>query len=258
MRAARLAVLSLVGLATGAMGACSSSSSTPIADAGPINCYNPPCVPDPNTGPREAGPPEGGPGPSDGPSRDGLLPDGAPVVCQPQSGTTFTSRWHPAIHRLAACTSQQVTDYFTACYGAGATTAGCTQYTQANSTCTSCLSTPPTAVAWGAIIAYNGFSEVNVAGCFYWHGASACATQLQASTDCELAWCQANCPVTDQATLDALDACETQTANDPSQCQSYATQAQCANDAGAASSICVGTSFSDDYTRVATVLCVSG
>jgi hypothetical protein len=192
---------------------------------------------------------------------DGTLPDGATGTCAPQPGTLFSPTWHAPIQRGGtvggACTAQQVNDYFTACFGTAGSTS-CQSYTTANASCASCLSTPPTASQWGALIAHTNWSEVNMSGCLYATGATSCAAAVQASAQCQLAWCEANCPVTDQTTLSALDACESEVNNNPSECESYATRAQCADDAGTATTDCVGTSFQDTFTRIATILCVSG
>jgi hypothetical protein len=87
--------------------------------------------------------------------------------------------------------------------------------------CAACVLTSYSSSRLGPIIDYGEFVGGNVPGCLEIADPSAvsCASAVQALADCELAACQANCPVSDQASLAAREACSTEA--DETGCASY-------------------------------------
>ena len=104
---------------------------------------------------------------------------------------------------------------------------------------------------------YTTFITTNVAGCIELADPDGmpCAKSLQALGGCELAACEANCPVADAASRVVYDGCVG--AADQAGCRPYVALAACASaeaDAGLAATCLLG-SFADFYAAVAPLFC---
>lgn len=235
----RVAVLSwLLGsaLVTVTAGGCSSSSN-----AGPF-----PLSTDATTG--------GSPG--DSPT----LPGDA-SACRPGDVETY----RPLAYRPATgahkgvCTQIQISLFYRDCLGPQGTSTECSAFMSDKVTgaCAACIITQDTADHYGPVIDHGGFVTPNVAGCIELTGSYPCAKSVQALSGCELAACEANCPVHDMASRAAYDACAAQA--DHGGCQYYAMAAQCTGllqDAGQTSS-CLLPVFQDFYNAVVPLFCGS-
>ncbi len=238
-------LISVVTLA-GALVACSSSSTTTPTDAGG------------DTGTKKDGAvvvPDGG-------------DSGTAGTCKPQDVSSFKPSADPGpATAAAACTAQDVTDYFNFCVDPGDQTK-CTALTKdtTKANCLKCLSTPETNSKWGALIEDGqGLIRNNIAGCLIVKGDTACGTAIAESSQCDRAACPDTvCPVPDgdTAALNALNACESKA--ETTVCKTYADKAACADgdEGGAAAKACIPPSssqdsFKDTYLLVANVLLVN-
>jgi hypothetical protein len=75
--------------------------------------------------------------------------------------------------------------------------------------CAACIVSVDADAKYGPVVLRKGVVTLNVAGCIELLDPAglACAKSVQASASCEVAACAANCPVSDQASFDAFDAC---------------------------------------------------
>jgi hypothetical protein len=119
--------------------------------------------------------------------------------------------------------------------------------------------TPETADHYGPVIDHMGFVTANVAGCIEltdYPSGLACAKSVQAANGCELAACEANCPVHDMASRAGYDACAKQAAQVG--CQYYDAMAtrycNAERDAGQAA-ICLFPMFQEFYNAVVPLFC---
>ena len=143
--------------------------------------------------------------------------------------------------------------YFDACLAPGTTKEACASFTAtpANAACAACVLTSYTSNPLGPIIDYGEFVGPNVAGCIELEAPRdlAGAKAVQALTGCEIAACQANCPVSNEASLMAREACAL--AADDAGCHSFqASEA----DAGLPEP-CTSTAFKDFYDSVVPLFC---
>jgi hypothetical protein len=199
---------------------------------------------------------------------DALAPEVDGSTCQPGDVRTFV----PVAYRHAtgawqgACSSEQIADFYTACIASGtdggASTVSCGAFSQAsasNAACATCILTPESMPAYGPLVDHGTFITENVGGCVELTDPTAglvCAKAQQALAGCELAACEANCPVHDNASRDSFDTCTTAAAS--AGCQAFATQAGCvATLAEAGTSTACVTSFLDFYNAVVPVFCGS-
>jgi hypothetical protein len=142
------------------------------------------------------------------------------------------------------------------CLG-GASAAECDQFKYDYPACANCILTPDTADHYGPLIQHGGFVTGNVAGCIELTdpGALSCAKSVQALSECELASCEANCPVTDTNTLNSYMDCAMNA--DVGGCTPYESAASaCAYpliDAGL-ESLCF-TDFATFYNSVVPLFC---
>jgi hypothetical protein len=200
----------------------------------------------------------------DGPgSTDGAPPSPDASSCQPADVETYVpGGYHPATAAWqGVCTMDQFGGFYDACLGPGATSGSCSAYSKedaGNGACAACILTPDSAAAYGPLIEHGTFIANNVAGCIQLTLPSqlSCAKAEAALVGCELAACEANCPVADQTTRTAYDNCAL--AADGAGCQSYAQMATCAapltaDDAGASAS-CLQ-SFKSFYDAVVPLFC---
>ncbi len=152
--------------------------------------------------------------------------------------------------------------FYEDCLGPNKEEEACTSFGKnaATAACASCVLTPYTASALGPILDFGGYVGGNVPGCIELTDPTpanlSCATAVQALSDCELAACQANCPVSDPASLAARQACGT--AADMTGCDSYfdAASSLCsmAPDGGLATA-CMDTTFKAFYDAVVPLFC---
>jgi hypothetical protein len=185
-------------------------------------------------------------------------------ACQPGVVSTYV----PATYQPATGVWQGVCvddgqdligQYYDACFGDGATPAACTAFktmSAATAACAACILTPVAASRLGPIIDYGGFVGKNTAGCIELvePGGLPCATAVQALTGCELQACQANCPVSSSASLDAYYECAQ--AADGAGCASYAAMASCDQGLdGSPASVCDSAAFKDFYDAVVPLFC---
>jgi len=204
---------------------------------------------------------------TDGPTGDGALqiPSDA-SSCQPADVETYMpGAYHPATAAYqGVCTTAQIAGFYEACLGSGATTAACTAFSARDAgtgDCAACILTPDSAIAYGPLIGHGTFITNNVAGCIQLTlpGELSCAKAEAALDGCELAACEANCPVDDAATRAVYDGCAA--AADGAGCQSYAQMAACAqslaqDDAGPGA-LCLPPSFETFYDTVVPLFCGS-
>jgi hypothetical protein len=202
---------------------------------------------------------------SDGSTSDavvGLSVDSS--SCQPADVETYIpGDYHPATAAWqGVCTGDEIQAFYDACLGPGASPADCKALSApdaAGAECAACILTPDSASAYGPLIDHGTFITNNVAGCIQltFTGELSCAKAEAALGGCELAACEANCPVENAATRTAYDSCAS--AADTAGCQSYEQMASCAqslaqDDAGAAA-LCLSPSFEAFYDAVVPLFC---
>jgi hypothetical protein len=206
-------------------------------------------------------------------SADGSLtggPDSAAQAteaggCHPGYVVTFQSspnEYHPATAAWQGVCTQAETDTFYAdCLGSTATSSACAGFKSDSrySVCVACIETPQSASHYGPLVDYGSFIAPNVAGCIELTDPNglACATKIQTATACELAACQANCPVNGSPdSLAAYDSCTK--AADDGVCQSYALAASSCRRAEQDSGLsapCLNSDFASYYSEVVPVFC---
>ncbi len=188
--------------------------------------------------------------------------------CQASDVQTYVppATYQPAAAPSSACIGvdggQLYETFYEDCLGPSNTKAACAGFEQnaVSTACASCVLTPYTAQELGPILDYGGYVGGNVPGCIELTAPTptnlSCATAVQALSDCELAACQANCPVSDSASLAARQECGTSA--DKTGCDSYfdATSAACTMvpDGGLAAA-CMDTMFKDFYDAVVPLFC---
>lgn len=194
-------------------------------------------------------------------------------ACQPGDISTWQpGNYHPAAVPSDACSPADVTGFYDACLGPNATDATCTTFQSASARCYACILTPDTADSYGPIVQHRGFATANIAGCVELStelaptpdpSVLACAQAVQALDSCELAACEANCPVTNPSSLASYETCAG--AADVSGCQTYESAAACTSaleDGGLANGgagpllpDCFLSPFKDFYDRVVPRFC---
>jgi len=202
---------------------------------------------------------------TDAPSNDstGTVPLDA-SSCQPADVETYVpGAYHPATAEWqGACTAAQVSDFYADCLDpVNSSAAACGAFSApdaSGSSCAACILTPDTASAYGPLISHGTFITSNVAGCIQLTVPSelSCAKAEAALVGCELAACEANCPVEDPVTRLAYDGCAS--AADGAGCQSYEQMAECAQsteEAGAAAAPLCLLSFKAFYDAVVPHFC---
>jgi hypothetical protein len=193
--------------------------------------------------------------------------DGGSAACAPADETGFKPTWHAAKPAASQCTQAQI-DAYHQCLKDGQTQqspASCapfgTNATTANKNCVTCILTQDTAAAYGPIVVHKGTIEMNVPGCLAVATndpqGTGCAGKYQAASECRLASCAANCPVTDDASFQAEQSCEQAAA--AGTCKSFEDAAACADglvEAGGAPAACLsGQSFDDLYNAIVPIFC---
>ncbi len=180
-------------------------------------------------------------------------------ACGPGDVQTFQpGAYVPASAPQDVCGPGTIEDLYTYCLGPYASVGSCSTFQTLNQDCFDSVLTQSTASSCGPIIDYQGFVEANIAGCVELtsHGELASAKSVQALTGCQLAACQANCPVRNASSLADLEGCTTDA--ETGGCQAYATAASCftADDSGPLS-VCMVTDFYLFYEAVAPLFCAA-
>jgi hypothetical protein len=207
--------------------------------------------------------------------------------CHPGDVETYVPKaYRPAsAASTGACQAGGSTDlfqqFYAACLGPHATQPDCVTFADSNAACSSCLLTPSAAARYGPLVGVGGFIVPNVAGCLELvgalhpavdagidPGALPCAKAVQALEGCELTACEANCPVSDAASLSAYYMCASDA--DKSGCQLYANMAAACGgsyrDAGPGANSCPDAGaaltaadcfapFKDFFNKVAPLFC---
>jgi hypothetical protein len=183
-------------------------------------------------------------------------------ACRPGDVQTYVpGPYHPATAAWRGlCTTDQMQAFYTACLDPAASTASCRAFSQvssSNATCASCILTPEQASAYGPLVDHGSFITENVGGCIELAEPSGlpCAKAQQALVGCQIAACEANCPVHDTVTRAAYDHCTSEAAR--AGCQAYASQAACSlgTPEGGASATCSGQTFEGFYVAVVPFFC---
>lgn len=151
--------------------------------------------------------------------------------------------------------------YYDACIGPSMSKGACDAFAVSNPGCTACIVSSESATAYGPLVLANGFLQANVAGCVEIEDPSnlSCAQAQQALSDCELAACSANCPVTDQTSLVAYEQCAGQA--DAVGCQAYYLAAECllaeveAGVPANSESACLASTFDTFYATIVPLFC---
>ena len=194
-------------------------------------------------------------------------------VCAPSDLSGFTPpSYAPPKHVPGACTGAQISGFLDACFRTGHTKTSCDTFAATiPSTCADCLATPWNAPARGAAVLYQGAAgdhgvrALNVSGCLALVGGAAgldCAKKLEIEEACELAACNANCPVTDNASFQPWAACVTSA--DSAACRPYTApattciMAEGMTDAGSSMCGLPLTTFETGFMAIAAVLCGGG
>jgi hypothetical protein len=197
------------------------------------------------------------------PAPDAASQPGDASACRPGDVATY----RPASYRPATaahkgvCSPMDISVFYDWCLGPTKTSAQCSAFMSSATTgpCAACIVTLDTADHYGPVVDHGGFVTANVAGCIELTDPSgiSCAKSVQALSGCELAACEANCPVHDTASRSAFDSCASQAAQGG--CQFYAMEANCSTaeqDAGQAGN-CLLPMFKDFYDAVVPLFCGS-
>jgi len=200
-------------------------------------------------------------------------PDGG--ACVPGDVATFHPVYHPPAVQPQACTPELVGQFFTACLGSSRTTDACNDFRTDNPDCSACILTPeaPTSpTPYGPLIDHGAFVTANVAGCIEVEveGAAAsadggtgsaalvCAKAVDALGGCQLAACEANCPVSaaSASSLAQFQACASSA--DGNGCSTFASAVSCTQpDSGVdVPSACLQSDFSVFYDSVVPLFCL--
>lgn len=190
-------------------------------------------------------------------------PPGDASACRP--GDVATYRPAPYVPAAAAhkgvCSAMDITVFYNTCLGPQTSSTLCNQFMSSKTTgpCASCIVTSETADHYGPVIDHGGFVTPNVAGCIELTDPTSisCAKSVQALSSCELAACEANCPVHDTSSRSAFDECAKEAGQGG--CQYYAKQANCTTaetDAGGAAN-CLLPTFKSFYDAVVPLFCGS-
>jgi hypothetical protein len=199
-------------------------------------------------------------GAASGTEGGGASPGADANACRPGDVGTYQPAYHPASAAWQGlCRPDLISGFYDACLGPLATGSACAAF-KADKTagrCASCILTSDTATHYGPLVDHGTFITTNVAGCIELTDPSglSCAKSLQALSGCELAACEANCPVQDPASRAVYDQCAV--GADQAGCGSYVALATCADDevdAGLAQNCLIGT-FADFYNTVVPLFC---
>jgi hypothetical protein len=173
---------------------------------------------------------------------------------------TYQSAVAPSAACLGADGGETWDAFFDACLGPDKSKTSCDAFTAtpSNAACAACVLTSYTSSRLGPIVDYGDFVGGNVAGCIELTTPAdlPCAEEVQALTNCEIAACEANCPVSDEASLAARESCSSSV--DAVGCYSFNQSASSCRaaevDAGVANP-CMDGAFKDFYEAVVPFFC---
>ena len=148
--------------------------------------------------------------------------------------------------------------FYDDCFGPHASKEACQDLsaTPAFAACARCIETPTSADTYGPLVVDPAaLVAANVSGCIELADPFGlpCAKAVQAQGECDVAACEANCPVFDSASLGQYQACAAQARQGG--CLAFATAGVC-GDAGAAKA-CSWPTFKDFYDHVVPLFCAS-
>jgi hypothetical protein len=206
----------------------------------------------------------GGGGPGDASSLDASS-------CHPGDVEAFVASYHPAVPPQAVCLPQivqpnaliagdPITLFYDACFGPHKSPFACGSFagtSPAYAACAACIETSASASSYGPLVVdpADGFVRANVGGCIELTDplALSCAKAAQAQQACQAAACAVNCPVTDDTSLDAYNACADQAA--AGGCETFTAAASCVDAEAVDLAACSSTSFQDFYFAVVPMFC---
>jgi hypothetical protein len=183
--------------------------------------------------------------------------------CRPGSVQTFQpGAYHPATAAWQGACATNIYDpiqlFYDECLGSGATPSTCADFQKNNAACFACILTPASADHYGPLIDNGGFVTGNVAGCIELTdpGELTCAKSVQALSECELASCAANCPVSDAHSLNSYNGCAAQA--DTGGCGQFEAATSCTDqlaDGGTVATRCFASDFQHFYNAVVPLFC---
>jgi hypothetical protein len=184
-------------------------------------------------------------------------------VCAPGSVSSFSPSWKaPAAFHQGKCTTTQVDALVSCNFDDTADPTTCDQVLKdaANANCNNCLFTASTSSKLGPVVITGNVGSLNIAGCIADSQGntttSGCGAKYQAANDCA----DESCAACDDSTAAALTE-KNQCIQDAltSECQSYATDADCANallDVGGAAEPCnQGNTFEEAAAAIGKLFC---
>lgn len=192
---------------------------------------------------------------------------GTMVMCpnpKPDISGFMAASLPPSRMSAPSCSSMQITDYFNACYGMGATNMTCSNYRMAalNMTCVKCIESTDTDAQWGPLISGTGMYvtmgtvKANYEGCLAKLGETACADDTFKAGLCNKYACEEQCPVSDTQSYNEYNKCTTKASTTVCKMYTDKQNTSCGSpEAGAAIAQCKGSNFQDYYTKAATVFC---
>jgi hypothetical protein len=187
----------------------------------------------------------------------------ASTSCRVSSPLAFTAgTYRSAVMPSPACLDTdgggEWDTFYDVCLGANKDPMSCAAFKADHAACAACIVTSYSADALGPILDYGQYVGGNVAGCIELSVPSdpTCPKAVQALSECELAACAANCPVTDLTSLSARNDCAVTA--DQSVCLSlYQMASRCRAgeaDAGQGSACAIGP-FKEFYDAVVPLFC---
>lgn len=154
-----------------------------------------------------------------------------------------------------SCTTQQIDGYYKSCLPP----TSCDSFRAANASCVQCIESKDTDATWGPIVTSGFTMTFNPSGCMVAltgdSSETSCAQRFDDLSQCEAAACQAQCPLTDQASAILLEQCDS--AASAGECAKFAA-AECGPDAGAPYTQCVAASSNDPeagFDAIAAAMC---
>jgi hypothetical protein len=218
----------------------------------------------------DRGPGSGQAGSADSGTPDSGIPtapsdDSSTGTCAAADVASFVPSWKPPKAHADACTQAQIDAYLQDCLGSAATSQTCAPFQSgAGRTCAQCILSHSTDPQLGPLVSDGNYVTANIAGCIalatHDSTGAGCGGKLEAIQQCESAACTANCPVTDDASEQALNDCTE--ASDTGGCATYAAAAECVNvlDAGTAVARCLSgqSVFETGYAAIVPIFCLIG
>jgi hypothetical protein len=227
---------------------------------------------DPNTfpsGPKDAAPPpitngDAGSFGTDSGSFGSTQPP--TVVCNPQSVSGFTPKWTPPeTWKQAACTSAQISGFYSACLATPISQQTCGAFVAANGACASCIQSQDTDAKSAAIVWHenDAYWTVNIAGCIANAmgdpSANGCGAAYSAAIACRQQSCNACWAAQGTtATFSEFSTCEQQAGSSTCSMYADAVQPACGDLATSAAGVCMPNSSATAqgaFMQVAPLFC---